>query len=178
MYLGSNFQRSFFCMCWRPVFLPIKMGCIGQSFFAESYFCVCVSLNENLDFFFFLSISQIFWNKSRFSGYSLSKKRVLCFICWLGSVSLEHLRSAGHRDVRGDDWQRCDKAPINTVNSFVPFSRKLLEECCDPGQLFAMTKMNSPMGKNLWFDGEFLYSVTIDNATYSLFPQVSNNVLF
>ncbi|NXI28652.1 SIA8A sialyltransferase, partial [Sterrhoptilus dennistouni] len=55
----------------------------------------------------------------------------------------------------------------------VPFSRKLLEECCDPGQLFAMTKMNSPMGKNLWFDGEFLYSVTIDNATYSLFPQAT-----
>ncbi|XP_059703954.1 alpha-N-acetylneuraminide alpha-2,8-sialyltransferase isoform X2 [Haemorhous mexicanus] len=50
---------------------------------------------------------------------------------------------------------------------------KLLEECCDPGQLFAMTKMNSPMGKNLWFDGEFLYSVTIDNATYSLFPQAT-----
>ncbi|KAJ7402495.1 hypothetical protein BTVI_85903 [Pitangus sulphuratus] len=50
--------------------------------------------------------------------------------------------------------------------------RKLLEECCDPGQLFAMTKLNSPMGKNLWFDGEFLYSVTIDNATYSLFPQL------
>ncbi|XP_035744446.1 alpha-N-acetylneuraminide alpha-2,8-sialyltransferase [Egretta garzetta] len=51
--------------------------------------------------------------------------------------------------------------------------RKLLEECCDPGQLFAMTKLNSPMGKNLWFDGEFLYSFTIDNATYSLFPQAT-----
>lgn len=57
---------------------------------------------------------------------------------------------------------------------FVAFSRKLLEDCCDPGQLFAMTKQNSPMGKNLWFDGEFLYSFTIDNTTYSLFPQVSN----
>ncbi|NWX86636.1 SIA8A sialyltransferase, partial [Nothoprocta pentlandii] len=51
--------------------------------------------------------------------------------------------------------------------------RKLLEECCDPGQLFAMTKQNSPMGKNLWFDGELLYSFTIDNATYSLFPQAT-----
>ncbi|XP_014815030.1 PREDICTED: alpha-N-acetylneuraminide alpha-2,8-sialyltransferase-like [Calidris pugnax] len=36
-----------------------------------------------------------------------------------------------------------------------------------------MTKLNSPMGKNLWFDGEFLYSFTIDNATYSLFPQAT-----
>lgn len=57
---------------------------------------------------------------------------------------------------------------------FVAFIRKLLEDCCDPGHLFAMTKHNSPMGKNLWFDGEFLYSFTIDNATYSLFPKVSN----
>nr|XP_047909880.1 alpha-N-acetylneuraminide alpha-2,8-sialyltransferase isoform X1 [Anser cygnoides] len=51
--------------------------------------------------------------------------------------------------------------------------RKLLEDCCDPGQLFVMTKLNSPMGKNLWFDGEFLYSFTIDNTTYSLFPQAT-----
>ncbi|KAJ7404368.1 Alpha-N-acetylneuraminide alpha-2,8-sialyltransferase [Willisornis vidua] len=58
------------------------------------------------------------------------------------------------------------------------FIQKLLEECCDPGQLFAMTKMNSPMGKNLWFDGEFLYSVTIDNATYSLLPQGNSVALY
>ncbi|XP_074977819.1 alpha-N-acetylneuraminide alpha-2,8-sialyltransferase isoform X1 [Caretta caretta] len=51
--------------------------------------------------------------------------------------------------------------------------RKQLEDCCDPSQLFAMTKQNSPLGKNLWFDGEFLHSVTIDNATYSLFPQAT-----
>ncbi|RMC02768.1 hypothetical protein DUI87_19958 [Hirundo rustica rustica] len=66
---------------------------------------------------------------------------------------------------QGKAWRRNQTA--------VALFRKLLEECCDPGQLFAMTKMNSPMGKNLWFDGEFLYSVTIDNATYSLFPQVT-----
>lgn len=64
------------------------------------------------------------------------------------------------------------------LSLLVAFIRKLLEECCDPGQLFAMTKLNSPMGKNLWFDGEFLYSFTIDNATYSLFPQVSNLYFF
>lgn len=50
--------------------------------------------------------------------------------------------------------------------------RKQMEDCCNPAYLFAMTKVNSPMGKSLWYDGEFLYSLTIDNSTYSLFPQV------
>nr|XP_008505780.1 PREDICTED: alpha-N-acetylneuraminide alpha-2,8-sialyltransferase-like [Equus przewalskii] len=48
-----------------------------------------------------------------------------------------------------------------------------MEDCCDPAHLFAMTKMNSPMGKSMWYDGEFLYSFTIDNSTYSLFPQAT-----
>ncbi|XP_038621258.1 alpha-N-acetylneuraminide alpha-2,8-sialyltransferase [Tachyglossus aculeatus] len=51
--------------------------------------------------------------------------------------------------------------------------RKQLEDCCSPGQLFAMTKLNSPQGANLWYDGEFLYSFTVDNETYSLFPQTT-----
>lgn len=51
-----------------------------------------------------------------------------------------------------------------------------MEDCCDPAHLFAMTKMNSPMGKSLWYDGEFLYSFTIDNSTFSLFPQVSGPI--
>nr|XP_048288555.1 alpha-N-acetylneuraminide alpha-2,8-sialyltransferase isoform X2 [Myodes glareolus] len=51
--------------------------------------------------------------------------------------------------------------------------RKQMEDCCDPAHLFAMTKMNSPMGKSLWYDGEFLYSFTIDNSTFSLFPQAT-----
>lgn len=29
------------------------------------------------------------------------------------------------------------------------------------------------MGKSMWYDGEFLYSFTIDNSTYSLFPQAT-----
>ncbi|XP_065598553.1 alpha-N-acetylneuraminide alpha-2,8-sialyltransferase [Cyrtonyx montezumae] len=66
---------------------------------------------------------------------------------------------------QGKAWRRNHTA--------VAVFRKLLEDCCDPGQLFAMTKLNSPMGKNLWFDGEFLYSFTIDNTTYSLFPQAT-----
>ncbi|XP_063302729.1 alpha-N-acetylneuraminide alpha-2,8-sialyltransferase [Pelobates fuscus] len=49
--------------------------------------------------------------------------------------------------------------------------RKLLKECCDPGNLFSVTKVNTPVGKSLWFDGEFLHSITINNATYNLFPQ-------
>ncbi|XP_042322427.1 alpha-N-acetylneuraminide alpha-2,8-sialyltransferase [Sceloporus undulatus] len=36
-----------------------------------------------------------------------------------------------------------------------------------------MTKENSPVGKNLWYDGEFLYSFTIDNETFSLFPKAT-----
>ncbi|XP_071988273.1 alpha-N-acetylneuraminide alpha-2,8-sialyltransferase [Engystomops pustulosus] len=34
-----------------------------------------------------------------------------------------------------------------------------------------MTKANAVPGESLWFDGEFFYSLAIDNATYSLFPQ-------
>ncbi|XP_078530208.1 alpha-N-acetylneuraminide alpha-2,8-sialyltransferase [Lissotriton helveticus] len=49
--------------------------------------------------------------------------------------------------------------------------RSLLQNCCDPGHFFALTKQNTPVGKNLWFDGEFFHSVTIDNSTHSLFPQ-------
>nr|XP_054094260.1 alpha-N-acetylneuraminide alpha-2,8-sialyltransferase isoform X3 [Callithrix jacchus] len=55
--------------------------------------------------------------------------------------------------------------------------RKQMEDCCDPAHLFAMTKMNSPMGKSMWYDGEFLYSFTIDNSTYSLFPQGEENTV-
>ncbi|XP_045443788.1 alpha-N-acetylneuraminide alpha-2,8-sialyltransferase isoform X2 [Pipistrellus kuhlii] len=50
---------------------------------------------------------------------------------------------------------------------------KQMEDCCDPAHLFAMTKMNSPMGTSMWYDGEFLYSFTVDNSTYSLFPQAT-----
>lgn len=35
-----------------------------------------------------------------------------------------------------------------------------------------MTKENSPMGKVLWYDGEFYHSHTVNNETYSLFVQV------
>ncbi|XP_036617464.1 alpha-N-acetylneuraminide alpha-2,8-sialyltransferase [Trichosurus vulpecula] len=51
--------------------------------------------------------------------------------------------------------------------------RKEMEQCCDPANLFAMTKQNSPMGKSMWYDGELLYSFTIDNSTYSLLPQAT-----
>lgn len=39
--------------------------------------------------------------------------------------------------------------------------------------MFAVTKMNSPLGKVLWYDGEFYHSHTVNNETYSLFVQVS-----
>ena len=42
-----------------------------------------------------------------------------------------------------------------------------------------MTKENSPMGKVLWYDGEFYHSHTVNNETYPLFVQVgrTNNHL-
>lgn len=50
--------------------------------------------------------------------------------------------------------------------------RKLLTECCDPRRMFAVTKANSPLGKVLWYDGEFYHSHTVSNETYPLFVQV------
>uniref|UniRef100_A0A8D0HN72 Alpha-N-acetylneuraminide alpha-2,8-sialyltransferase n=1 Tax=Sphenodon punctatus TaxID=8508 RepID=A0A8D0HN72_SPHPU len=70
---------------------------------------------------------------------------------------------------QGKAWRRNQTA--------VTVFRKLLEDCCNPGQLFAMTRQNSPLRKNLWYDGEFLYSFSIDNATFSLFPQVSKHLV-
>ncbi|MBN3310468.1 SIA8A sialyltransferase, partial [Amia calva] len=49
--------------------------------------------------------------------------------------------------------------------------RNLLTDCCDPRKLFAVTKQNSPLGKTLWYDGEFYHSHTVNNDTYSLFVQ-------
>ncbi|KAK1168930.1 alpha-N-acetylneuraminide alpha-2,8-sialyltransferase-like [Acipenser oxyrinchus oxyrinchus] len=51
--------------------------------------------------------------------------------------------------------------------------RKLVEECCDPRNLFAVTKQNTPLGKSLWYDGELFHSLTVDNDTYSLFIKES-----
>lgn len=50
--------------------------------------------------------------------------------------------------------------------------RKLMTECCNPQRMFAVTKANSPLGKVLWYDGEFYHSHTVNNETHSLFAQV------
>ncbi|KAL4659531.1 alpha-N-acetylneuraminide alpha-2,8-sialyltransferase-like isoform X2 [Arapaima gigas] len=47
--------------------------------------------------------------------------------------------------------------------------RKLLEDCCEPRKMFAVTQENSPMGKVLWYDGEFHHSYTVNNDTFPLF---------
>ncbi|XP_028811378.1 alpha-N-acetylneuraminide alpha-2,8-sialyltransferase [Denticeps clupeoides] len=49
--------------------------------------------------------------------------------------------------------------------------RNLITKCCDPKRMFAVTKENSPMGKVLWYDGEFYHSHTVNNETYPLFVQ-------
>lgn len=38
--------------------------------------------------------------------------------------------------------------------------------------MFAVTKQNSPLGKVMWYDGEFYHSHTVNNETYPLFVQV------
>lgn len=35
-----------------------------------------------------------------------------------------------------------------------------------------MTKQNSPLGKVMWYDGEFYHSHTVNNETYPLWVQV------
>ncbi|KAM3926159.1 alpha-N-acetylneuraminide alpha-2,8-sialyltransferase [Leptodactylus fuscus] len=88
-------------------------------------------------------------------------------LCWLYIFPVERLPDEKElvREVlrRGGAWRR----NLSAVQAF----RKQLSDCCDPGHLFSMTKGNTVVGENLWFDGEFLYSLIIDNATYSLFPQ-------
>ncbi|XP_073477535.1 alpha-N-acetylneuraminide alpha-2,8-sialyltransferase [Aquarana catesbeiana] len=88
-------------------------------------------------------------------------------LCWIFIYPTE--RSPDHKTVLREvlreprGWRRNG----TETASF----RKLLNDCCDPSHLFSMTKVNTPLGENLWFDGELLYSLTIDNSTYNLFPQ-------
>uniref|UniRef100_A0A3B3XH47 Alpha-N-acetylneuraminide alpha-2,8-sialyltransferase n=1 Tax=Poecilia mexicana TaxID=48701 RepID=A0A3B3XH47_9TELE len=51
--------------------------------------------------------------------------------------------------------------------------RNLLTECCNPRWMFSVTKENAPIGKVLWYDGEYYYSHTVNNETYSIFVQTT-----
>ncbi|KAG8438545.1 hypothetical protein GDO86_004927 [Hymenochirus boettgeri] len=88
-------------------------------------------------------------------------------LCWIYIYPV--YRPAGHQEmVRevldfGSGWRR-NRTALDSI-------RKQLDDCCDPVRLFSVTKQNTPLGENMWFDGEFLYSLTIDNAVYNLFPQ-------
>ncbi|GLD74328.1 alpha-N-acetylneuraminide alpha-2,8-sialyltransferase [Lates japonicus] len=64
---------------------------------------------------------------------------------------------------QGEVWQKNQTG--------IDLYRKLLTDCCDPRRMFAVTKENSPMGKVLWYDGEFYHSHTVNNETFSLFVQ-------
>ncbi|KAJ4924893.1 hypothetical protein JOQ06_003842 [Pogonophryne albipinna] len=64
---------------------------------------------------------------------------------------------------QGEAWQKNQTG--------IDHYRKLLTECCEPRKMFAVTKENSPMGKVLWYDGEFYHSRTVNNETYPLFVQ-------
>ncbi|XP_067345960.1 alpha-N-acetylneuraminide alpha-2,8-sialyltransferase isoform X2 [Channa argus] len=67
-------------------------------------------------------------------------------------------------------YQTPQTSPDQYFSAF-SLSRKLLTDCCDPPRMFAVTKENSPLGKVLWYDGEFYHSRTVNNETYSLFVQ-------
>ncbi|KAG9471189.1 alpha-N-acetylneuraminide alpha-2,8-sialyltransferase [Eleutherodactylus coqui] len=88
-------------------------------------------------------------------------------LCWLYVFPVERLPDEKElvREVlqRGRAWSR----NLSALQGF----RKQLNDCCHPGHLFSVTKVNTPLGVNLWFDGEFLHSLIIENSTYSLFPQ-------
>lgn len=51
--------------------------------------------------------------------------------------------------------------------------RELLNGCCKPHKMFAVTRENTPLGTVLWYDGEIFYFRTISNDTYPLFVQTS-----
>ncbi|XP_056311471.1 alpha-N-acetylneuraminide alpha-2,8-sialyltransferase [Danio aesculapii] len=64
---------------------------------------------------------------------------------------------------QGQTWSRNQTA--------VELYRKLLTDCCNPKRMFAVTKENSPLGKVLWYDGEFYHYHTVTNETYPIFVQ-------
>ncbi|XP_075066888.1 alpha-N-acetylneuraminide alpha-2,8-sialyltransferase [Mixophyes fleayi] len=108
------------------------------------------------------------WWKCPRTRFPVGASALAVFVlCWLYIFPAERLPDEKEmvREVlqHGRGWRRNESA----VQGF----RKLINNCCEPGQLFSMTKVNTPLGENLWFDGEFLYSLIIDNATYNLFPQ-------
>ncbi|KAL0963039.1 hypothetical protein UPYG_G00348840 [Umbra pygmaea] len=92
---------------------------------------------------------------------------ILVLLCWLYIFPVYRLPS--DKEIvdevlrQGHVWQK-NRTGIDVF-------RKLLTDCCDPKRMFAVTKQNSPMGKILWYDGEFYHSHTVNNETYSLFVQ-------
>ncbi|XP_076860833.1 alpha-N-acetylneuraminide alpha-2,8-sialyltransferase [Brachyhypopomus gauderio] len=64
---------------------------------------------------------------------------------------------------QGQSWKRNQTG--------IDLYRKLLADCCDPKRMFAITKENSPMGKVLWYDGEFYHYHTVNNKTFPFFVQ-------
>ncbi|KAA8580198.1 hypothetical protein FQN60_005733 [Etheostoma spectabile] len=89
---------------------------------------------------------------------------VLCWFYIFPGYRLPRDKEIAEEVLRqGEVWQK-NQTGIDVY-------RKLLTECCDPQRMFAVTKENSPMGKVLWYDGEFYHSHTVNNETYPLFVQ-------
>ncbi|KAJ8007231.1 hypothetical protein DPEC_G00115380 [Dallia pectoralis] len=101
-------------------------------------------------------------HRSKWSVWALLCVLVLC---WLYVFPVYRPRSD-----KGMVDEVLRQGPVWRKNrTGIELFRKLLTECCDPRKMFTVTRQNSPMGKVLWYDGEFYHSHTVNNETYSLF---------
>lgn len=153
---------------WNWMFKSINNSAVAMMLFAFGHispasesWCIFLKL-----LFIMKNSSHAFWWGEEWINSSLITLETQMLL-WVGTEVRRHI-SVGMTS----EWVCCSLNPVFfSLSVFSP--RKQMEDCCDPAHLFAMTKMNSPMGTSMWYDGEFLYSFTIDNSTYSLFPQVS-----
>ncbi|KAM4748673.1 alpha-N-acetylneuraminide alpha-2,8-sialyltransferase [Rhinophrynus dorsalis] len=88
-------------------------------------------------------------------------------LCWLYIFPVYRL--PGEKEIVREVLQQ--QRPWSRNLTAAKEFRNQLNHCCDAGHLFSLTKVNTRLGENLWFDGELLHSLTIDSATHSLFPQ-------
>ncbi|XP_048852887.1 alpha-N-acetylneuraminide alpha-2,8-sialyltransferase-like [Brienomyrus brachyistius] len=99
----------------------------------------------------------------------LSVSAALCVIvlCWMYKYPV--YRFPSDKEIvnkvlqQGRTWKKNETS--------IQLFRELLKECCDPRNMFAVTKENTPLGTVLWYDGELFHWHTVNNDTYSLFIQ-------
>ncbi|XP_054609577.1 alpha-N-acetylneuraminide alpha-2,8-sialyltransferase [Dunckerocampus dactyliophorus] len=102
--------------------------------------------------------------RARLSAWAAVFVLVLCWFYVFPVYRLPREKDIVEEVLRqGNAWKRNQTG--------IDLYRKLMRDCCDPQKQFALTKENTPLGKVLWYDGEFYYSHTVNNDTHSLFVQ-------